>query len=345
MNLPSEHELEIAVANAWPTHSWCDSHVVLGVSGGADSVAMLRAVVGLKARAGGSGRLFVAHLHHGMRGPAADEDQAWLVGVCRRLDVPLELGQAAVAALAAADGDGWEAAARAARYAFLRQSAERIGARFVAVAHTADDQAETVLHRLLRGTGLAGLAGIPRVRALSPSVSLVRPLLEVRRPDVLQYLAALGQDFRQDASNADSRWTRNRLRNELLPLLRAGYNPEVDQSLRRLARQAGQAQQLVTELAAKLAEGCLTTDSVAESSITRIHCRVLAGQMPLVVSEVCKVAWKQVGWPLQAMGFHEWRLMVEMVKGEPCATAVNFPGNVRAWREGEELVLERCQKK
>lgn len=341
MKQPAQQNLELAIVTAWPTPSWCDTHVVLGVSGGADSVAMLRAVVGLKARAGGSGRAIVAHLHHGLRGPAADEDQSWLENRCRRLDVPLEVGRADVAA----DGDGWEGAARAARYDFLRRTAERIGARFVAVAHTADDQAETVLHRLLRGTGLAGLAGIPRLRPLSPSVSLVRPLLEVRRTDVLQYLAAIGQDYRNDISNADSRWTRNRLRNELLPLLRDRYNPEVDQSLRRLARQAGEAQQLVAELAAKLVESCLTIDSAAKPSIVRVNCRVLAGQMPLVAGEVCKAAWMRIGWPLQAMGFHEWQLLAEMVKGKPNAAAVNLPGNVRAWREEEELVLERCVEK
>ena len=101
-------------------------------------------------------------------------------------------------------GDGWEAAARAARYRFLRETAEKSGRDYVAVAHTVNDQVETVVHRVLRGTGLDGLAGIPRHRPLSPRVTLVRPLLSVNRLEILQYLADIGQDFRTDETNSDS---------------------------------------------------------------------------------------------------------------------------------------------
>src|SRR5262245_51646105 len=175
-----KHPLEDAVDKAWPTRQWSDSHVVLAVSGGPDSVALLRAVMSLKQRAGGPGRLFVAHLHHGLQA-AADEDQAWLEKLCRRWGIPIELGRADVATSAAEYGDGLEAAARDARYEFLRATAEALGARWVAAGHTADDQVETVFHRIVRGTGFAGLAGMPRARALAPSVTLVRPLLDVRR--------------------------------------------------------------------------------------------------------------------------------------------------------------------
>ena len=135
----------------------------------------------LKKEASGSGTLYVAHLNHALRGSDADADEAWLKALCQRWNVPLELGRANVSEIAVQHGDGLEAAARTARYDFLRQTAERLGARFVATAHTSDDQVETVLHRLVRGTGLAGLAGIPITRPISPSVTLVRPLLDVRR--------------------------------------------------------------------------------------------------------------------------------------------------------------------
>ena len=217
--------------------------------------------------------------------------------------MPLEIGRCDVATLAADQGDGLEAAARTARYDFLRATAERLGARFVAVAHTADDQIETVLHRLIRGTGVAGLAGMPRVRPLSPTVSLVRPLLGVSRQDVLTYLQQVGQDFRTDASNADSRFTRNRLRHQLLPLLRSEFNADVDAALLRLAHQADESQQLVAALAEELFRRAV----IVSASHVEIDCRQLAIEPRLLVREACKLAWNAVGWPLQNMGFDQWQ--------------------------------------
>src|SRR4051812_1068067 len=256
-HLPTGHELERRLAESWPVGEWCDTHVVLGVSGGADSVALLRAMAALKERHGGRGELFVGHLNHGLRGSAADTDESWLRLLCDRLKLKLEVEKRDISEVAAEQGDGWEAAARSARYAFLQAVAERSGARFVATAHTADDQAETVLHRILRGTGIEGLAGMAKARALTPGVALVRPMLELKRHHVLDYLAAIGQDYSVDATNRDTRWTRNRLRHELLPQLRERYNPQVDAAVLRLASQAGEAQQVVAGLAARLAERCV----------------------------------------------------------------------------------------
>ncbi|MEX0641299.1 MAG: tRNA lysidine(34) synthetase TilS [Pirellulales bacterium] len=339
-------ELERRLAESWPVEAWRDSHVVLAVSGGADSVALLRAMVALKGRGGGAGQLFTAHLHHGLRGEEADADAAWLATLCKQMGVPLEVAKADVASLAAQQGDGWEAAARAARYDFLRQTAERLGARFVATAHTADDQVETVLQRIVRGTGLAGLAGIPKVRPLSNSVALVRPLLTVERRDIVDYLAALGQDYRTDSSNDDSRYTRNRLRHELLPLLREWFNSDVDGALIRLATQADEAQHVVESLAARIARDCVAVEfeqvhcESHRAKRVQIACGPLAGQPAIIVREVCKVAWNDARWPLQAMGFHEWQLLASMASGSSEQTTANLPENVLARRDKHLLVLE-----
>ncbi len=323
---------------AWPAEHWRDLNVLLAVSAGADSVALLRAAMATKSKAGGRGRVFVAHLNHALRGAEADADEAWLKALCERLNLPLEVGLSDVAKLAAEQGDGLEASARTARYDFLRNTAERLGARLVATAHTRDDQVETILHRIVRGTGLAGLAGISSTRPLSPSVTLVRPLLDATRQDVLDYLAALGQDYRSDSSNDDLRFTRNRLRLELLPLLREQYNAEADAALLRLAAQARDAQQLVAELAGGPARKCV---SPSEGNAVRIDCRPLCGQPPLVIREVCKIAWTDAGLPLQAMGFEQWQQLADLVRGDGGLAAVNLPGNVRARRDGYYLLLER----
>ena len=314
---------------------WCDTHVVLGVSGGADSVAMLRAMAALKERHGGRGKLYVAHLNHGLRGSAADADEGWLRSLCERQKLILDIERMDVSAISAEQGDGWEAAARSARYDFLRAAAERIGGRFVATAHTADDQVETVLHRILRGTGIDGLAGMAKARPLTPGIALVRPMLDLKRRDVLDYLAAIGQDYRTDATNQDTQWTRNRLRHELLPQLRERYNPQVDAALLRLAAQAGEAQQVVAELATTLAERYVE----AKFSRAKVDCDALEGQPAIVVREVFKSAWRQAGWPEQSMGFDEWQQLAALATGGG-SQVVNLPGGIRAKREGQFVVLE-----
>lgn len=336
VNLEKMQELERRLALSWPVRDWCDSHVVLAVSGGADSVAMLRAMVALKAASGGRGFLYVAHLNHGMRGVAAIEDEQWLGSLCDRCEIPLAIECIDVAAIASEQGDGWEAAARTARYEFLRKVAERMGGRFVATAHTADDQVETVLHRILRGTGIDGLAGIPAARPLSPSVTLVRPMLGIRRAELIEYLSAIGQAFRNDSTNQDSQWTRNRLRNELLPHLRERYNRQVDAALARLASQADDARQLVVDLAGDLATTCTS----ATSSSVRIDCGQLEFRPQILVREVFRIAWLEAGWPQQAMGFDEWQQLASLAsRREP--KSINLPGNIRARRVDQYVILER----
>ena len=180
--------LEERVAQDWPPRVWQDVPVMVAVSGGADSVALLRILERLRPPAA---RLWVAHFHHGLRGADADADEQFVAALADRLKLGFRAGRVPASQLAAGS-DGLEAAARRARYAFLTTAAEQVGARYLAVAHTADDQAETILHRILRGTGPAGLAGMPRVRMLSPAVSLVRPLLTIRRLELRDYLEAAG---------------------------------------------------------------------------------------------------------------------------------------------------------
>jgi tRNA(Ile)-lysidine synthase len=329
---------ERAFAEAWPIDEWRDVHVVIAISGGADSIAMLRLAIAVKERVGGAGQLFAAHLNHGIRTDEAAADEAWLRDLCRHLGVPLEVGHAKVRDKADGLGDGIEAAARQARYEFLTQTAERLGARFVAVAHTADDQVETILHRILRGTGVAGLSGMPRHRPLSPTVTLVRPIRDSSRSEVLAYLAAYGQDYRVDVTNADVRYTRNRLRHELLPLLRAHFNSEVDESLLRLALQAEETQALIASLVEPLTTKCVSSSKTG----LEVDCGQLAAEPPILVREVCKAAWSTAGWPLQDMGYHEWQQLAGMVRRAESA-AISFPGGIRAHRRGDALFLTQLR--
>jgi tRNA(Ile)-lysidine synthase len=354
MSTGHSHAFESRLAEAWPTASWCDVHVLAAVSAGPDSVAMLRAMCELKQRAGGQGTLCVAHLNHQSRGEESDADQAWLEQLCHTLGTPLEIGRADVAAMVADQGDGWEAAARKARYDFLCHTAERVGARWVAVAHTADDQVETVLHRMVRGTGLAGLAGMRRARPLSPTVTLVRPLLDVRREEVLQYLATIGQEARHDSTNSDRRFTRNRLRHELLPALRAQYNMKVDEALTRLAKQADEAQQVISGLVEGLVEKCVQIQPSPQqretvqgeccatsppASVVRIDCGPLVNEPTLLAREVCRAAWSAANWPLQSMGCDEWQRLAVLVQRAD-ARPINLPGAIHARRHDDVVEIQ-----
>jgi tRNA(Ile)-lysidine synthase len=335
-------ELERKLAVDWPAAQWRDTHVVLAVSGGADSIALLRAIVAIKAMTGGGGAIYAGHLNHGLRGAEGDSDEAWLKDLCCQVGIPFESANVDVASLAAEQGDGIEAAARQARYDFLRQTAERLGARFVVTAHTADDQAETVLHRILRGTGLAGLAGISRFRPLSSSVTLVRPMLATWRSDVVEYLRQLGQSYRSDASNDDTRYTRNRLRHELLPLIRQHFNSKADGALVQLAIQARDAQQVIESIAGKVANECVIVEYTGDGAARfgrhlEIDCTRLANEPPVVVREVLKSAWIAANWPLQSMGFSQWQLLADLA-GENCHHSVaNLPSNIQVRREGPLL--------
>lgn len=209
------------------------SHILVAVSGGADSIALLHV---LKAQASQRRwRLTVGHLHHGIRGKMADRDAAFVKTVARALKIPCVVGRADVPVLAARDGVSIEMAARRARYAFLAKTADKVRADVVVTAHTADDQVETFFLKLCRGAGRGALGG---VRAVVPLAELapeglalrqkvVRPLLGATRIEVLEYLRRHNMEWREDSSNTDPAFLRNRVRHELLPLLERDYNPRV----------------------------------------------------------------------------------------------------------------------
>ena len=201
--------------------------IVAGLSGGADSVALVDALASLRRRRGF--RVVAAHLDHGLR-PASKDDAAFCAALCETLDVPLRTGTAAVRARAAREKGGLEQAARRERYAFLRAVRDEEEAVAIAVAHTRDDQAETLLLRLLRGAGATGLAGMR-----SRTGDILRPLLGVPRADVLAHLRERGLAWREDPSNADLAHRRNRVRHELLPYLEERFNPGVRAALARTA--------------------------------------------------------------------------------------------------------------
>jgi len=207
------------------------TRAAVAVSGGADSVALLHLLAELRSELGVS--LQVIHFNHQLRGPDADADAAFVRALSDRLGLACHVEGADVAGIAQAEGWNLEDAARRLRHGFFARVVARQLVDRVAVAHTADDQAETVLMHLLRGAGLAGLAGIHPVAGI-----VLRPLLDARRADAREYLQTRGEPWREDASNQDTARLRARIRKQLLPLIEGDFQPAVVQRLASFAQLA-----------------------------------------------------------------------------------------------------------
>ena len=309
--------------------------VLVAVSGGPDSVALLR---GLQALPGeGVGQLVVGHFNHRWRS-AADEDAAFVQQLAQQLQLNC------VSDIATDGMQQNEETARQQRYQFLVEQARQVGARFVAVAHTADDQVETILHRIIRGTGISGLAGMPRTRQLDHGVALMRPLLCCQRKTIIDYLESIDQPYRIDATNQDRQFTRNRIREELLPRLNDQYHEGVREALLRLGTRAAEVQQLLDLLSEDLIERTVQFQQDGQQQRVRLDCSALATCQDLLLRELFVAIWKRQSWPRQAMGSDQWQrlalLVVDQQEGSDQSTPC-FPGQVTANKEGESLWLTR----
>ena len=295
MSPPLSHPgpVELAVARFLRQRDRPGERWLAAVSGGADSVALLTA---LRSQLP-PGKLVAAHLNHQLRGGESDADAAWVAQLCSTWGLPLVAESRPVASLSTDWGVGYEEGARRARYEFLEEAARQSACDVIALAHTASDQAETILHHLLRGTGLAGLRGIPEQRPLG-AVTLVRPLLEVTRDEIASYLAAQGQNHRTDHTNEERTATRNRLRLDLLPQLRAEYNPQIDRALTRLARQVADVQTAVVQVAEQL---WTTAREPTGFGVCVLAWQKLANSPQHVLREMFVLIWQHHGWPRQAM--------------------------------------------
>lgn len=330
---------------------WRNVHVILAVSGGADSMALLRLAMAAKCESDGAGRLFVGHIDHGLRQAESAADRTWISRQCESLGVSLIVRQADVRQLAASQGDGLEAAARMARYKILTEMAEQSGARIVATGHTADDQVETVLFRLLRGSGLRGLAGMREYRALSRSVTLTRPLLRCWRSDLLIFLQAIDQSHREDSSNDSRQFTRNRIRHDLLPHLRKNFNPEIDAALLRLAEQAADSHQVIEIAASELLAHCSLQivdakvqcaprpEPGASTCLLALDTAPLRKETEPLVRETLRLVWQRARLPEQGMTYSWWRQLAELARSPSPGVMINLPGNIRASCDGTRMVL------
>ena len=310
-----------------------ECRVIVAVSGGPDSVALLRVLHSLHAERQLS--LVVAHFNHRLRQPASDEDERFVRALAEELGLTCVVGAADLPPCSTGQrGETLEEWARNCRYAFLERTAHEQGASYIATGHTSDDQAETVLHRIIRGTGLVGLSGIPVRRQLN-DVAIIRPMLHLDRDQVVRWLEAGGYAYRIDASNWDPRFTRNRIRNEVMPLLHE-LNPKVREALCRLGSVAAEVVAILEPLITELEQRCVLHDG-RERVILSVP--ALERAPGLLVREVFRRIWSRHGWPEKSMSFEHWHHLAGLVHGSEGAW--DLPGGVRARRLRGTVVLER----
>jgi tRNA(Ile)-lysidine synthase len=310
--------------------NWLNFPVIVAVSGGPDSVALLRWVhaVRLEHALPGS-NLIVAHFNHRLRGKDSDADQQFVCKLTEQLGGVFRNGTSESNA-GRAEGD-----LRNARYQFLEDLAIQTGARLIATGHTSDDQAETVLFRLLRGSGLRGLAGIQAVRALSSTTTLVRPLLKVSRLEVLQLLEELQQDYRIDSSNAELDYTRNYLRNSLIPELQTRFPGSIQEALLRISQQAGETLDFLDLQSEPL------FPAVLEQSPNHLQLDIAQWQTlhPTLLKHFLHRLWQQQKWPLGQMTHARWQSLSCSIQ-QPEDFRWSLPGDIEVLRRGSSLRLE-----
>lgn len=302
--------------------------LVVAVSGGPDSVALLCLLHALSAEWNWS--LVVAHLNHGFRGAAALADAHFVQHLAQRLGWPAVVEHANLPELLSQAGGSAQEVSRRERYRFLQRVAAETGAQSIVLAHQRGDQAETLLLHLLRGAGVAGLAGM-RLREESLGCTLVRPLLGESRCALLDYLRELGQGFRVDVSNTENHYLRNRLRLDVLPLL-AAVNPEVETALARTANLVQAEDQLLGQLAADVySQVRLWPAPNLALSLPRLQQQPLALQRRLL-----RLAWQELTGQEQDLAYSHVEAAVAL-PSQAVGASCNWPRGYICRRDHNEL--------
>ena len=353
--------IEEKILKAFPLREWSRRRVCLAASGGPDSVALVRAFVAIAKENKLQNALCVTTVNHGLRGAESDGDAEFVRELGAKLGTRVVVKSIDRDALERETKrlGSLESAARNLRYELLEGAAKDFGARYLATAHHAGDQLETILFRLFRGSGLDGLQGVATTRALDQSLTLTRPMLAISKSEILAYLTRLGQDYRVDSSNLSSAFARNRVRNELVPLLDDIFPNRWQGALLRLAEQGKETSAFLDELVDKFeielenetrrgkryrqtlqGLNVAVPEKETADDVVELPLKTLQNAPQIVLTRFFQRLWRRRRWPLGDMGRDEWLRLVESVKKGKASR--QFPGNVAAlFPDDETARLQR----
>lgn len=324
-----QNELSDQLKNALSAHHDGGSGVLVAVSGGKDSMTLMALLKGLQSELSHS--IIVAHYDHGWRAES-EQDAIFVMEEAARMGFSCILGRPE---RPPTDSEKTESIAREQRYQFLTRTAQEHNCGTVLTAHTADDQVETVLHNILRGTGLAGLSGMSRMRFLDDEIRLVRPLIDASRSEIDRYAEQAAIPFREDSTNSALKYTRNLIRHEVLNCLESKGFESTRDSILRLSRQADDAQQTIIWIAKEVVERALLCSSPDRIELS---CEVLESFPRHLVREVFVEIWRRQEWARQEMGYADWDRLAELVS-TPGRFQVSGPVDCRQKRG--KIFLER----
>lgn len=326
--MTANSSLKKVIATIREHQLFCEGDTVLvAVSGGADSVALLEMLVSLKEL---KLHLIVAHLNHHLRGEESDGDAAFVENLAQRHGLSVEIGNADVRALSRDRKLSLEEAGRTARYQWFRELAGGYQACRVALGHHADDQAETFLHRLFRGAGTTGLCAM---RPLSAGL-FARPLLRLTRSEIRSYLEERGLSFRTDGSNDDRRFLRNRIRHECLPYL-ASFNPALPERLNAAAEILAADEDVLESLTDQVF-GQIATCS---ADTVTLHLPALRTKLPGMRMRLYRRAIREAKGDLAHVGFSHLKQVDSLVFSLRAHGAVQFPCGLCAGRCYDSLTI------
>ncbi len=307
--------------------------VVVAVSGGADSMALLFALFQLRSMYNMT--LIVAHVNHQLRGEEAEQDALFVEQQAAQLGLPFHQTCVDVKALQQSSGISVQQAARQLRYRFLYALHQALNATRIALGHTADDQAETLLMRLVRGSGPTGFAGIPTVR-----LPFIRPLITVSRPVIYSYLQSEHCPWVEDSSNAHMIYLRNRVRLDLLPKLQQ-YNPQIVRRLNELADMLRADSQVLEQ---QVDEWALQTLAWQAQSRVEICCR-LFGLAPMAIQRrLLRRVIEALAASPEAVGFRHIESLRQFIVSEKHGRRCSLPGEIGAERRAETILLWNASK-
>jgi len=309
--------------------------VLVGVSGGPDSVALLHALITLAPKL--ALQLAVAHLNHGLRFQDSDNDQKFVAAMANELDLPIYTQKVDVRKFQKKNKLSREQAARRLRYNFYMETASKNRFDKIATGHHYDDNAELILMNLLRGSGPLGISGIPPKR----DEKIVRPLIRLKRNDIIEFLNSKGIRYVSDRSNLDPKYLRNRIRHHLIPLLETAYNPKVIETLNRLASITRLEEEWIDDVIQPVFSSAVSARQekklvLSVSELERIH--------PAALRRVIRKAIETVKGDLKHITYVHIDSIVRLLEKEPANWSLDLPDRVRVRRREGSIFISKEKK-
>jgi tRNA(Ile)-lysidine synthase len=307
--------------------------VLVGLSGGPDSVVLLYTLYALKKEY--LLDIHIAHMDHKFRGEESKADAEFCEELAESLKLDISLGEADVPRIASEKGISAEEAARQERYDFFRRVILKKNIKKLAVGHNKDDQAETVLMRAIRGSGMTGLGGMSPVRNMR-DFTVVRPLIEVSRKEIEQFIKENNLKFRHDSSNDKVIFTRNKVRHELMPRLEKDFNPNIKEVLVNMAENLREENDFLEKFAKRKFRSMSKKSAAGE---IKIDIKKFKRQSGAIKKRIVRSALEELKGNLRRFTYQHWKEVEDLINGRPTNSVVDLPGGIEVLKNKNTLLM------